>query len=249
MRADSSPLRVAVLTSHGAPGLEDLVRDPRRGSVFEIAGIVSSGAELRSSIPVIPMPQPMRNLHAREACDRQLAGVLEGLKADFILLVDYRFIVTVPMLDAFAGRMIALHDGDRGYGGLHAVVDAVFAGEHQTRSSAYIVTDRVDEGPLVLLSEPYPIAPMAEDARLRGRADLLTSYAKLHRTWMVQNAWGPMLRRLVEMLAAGTMQVVGEVAWVDGVPGPCRMGQAPAVCYEEREIAAGIPPWCPYIAT
>ena len=246
MRADSSPLRIAILTSHGAPGLEQLISDPRHGTLFEVAAVLSCGASVRTSVPVIPMPRPPRS-RERDRHDAGLARILKELNPDFILLIDYRYVLTGAVLEPFAGRMIAMHDGDRQYRGLHAVSNALFAGEQETRSSAFIVTERVDEGPLVLLSGGYRVAPIAEDARRWGRADLLTSYAELHRDWMVESSWGPMLVRTVEMLAAGTMQVIGNVVWVDGVPGPCRMGEAPAVCHEE--IAAGIPRWCPYIAT
>jgi hypothetical protein len=37
------------------------------------------------------------------------------------------------------------------------------------------------------------------------------------------------------------------VVWVDGVPGPCRMGDAPAFCREQE--ASGVPVSCPFITT
>lgn len=182
--------------------------------------------------------------------------MLRKAKADWIVLAGYPWIITAPLLQAFPGRILALHDADltlrdddgaRRYKGLHAVRDALLGGEQETRSSAFVVTEDVGEGPLFLLSGAYRVAPLAEDARRWGAADLLTAYAALHRQWMVRGAWGPMLLRIVELLAAGDIRIVGSVAWIDGVPGPCRMGEAPSICHD-RNID-GIPLSCPFISS
>jgi hypothetical protein len=55
-----------------------------------------------------------------------------------------------------------------------------------------------------------------------------------------------MFVRLTELLAGGTMQIVGDVAWIDGAPGPCRMGEAPGAC-REVPVERGIPASCPFI--
>ncbi len=108
------------------------------------------------------------------------------------------------MLESFQQRLLALHDGDlmlrdengrRRYAGLHAVREAIFAGETETRSSAYFVTQEVGAGPLFLLSRSYRVAQLARDARELGAADLVSSYAELHRRWMLRGCWGEMFIR------------------------------------------------------
>jgi len=151
------------------------------------------------------------------------------------------------------GNVLALHDADltlrdRVYGGRHAVRDALLAGEHETRSTMYVVTRDGARGPLFLLSGPYPVAPMALDARARGDADFVMSYADLHRQWMIRESWGEMIVRALELLAAGTMKTAGDIVWIDGAPGPCRMGEAPHACHDpEAMLARGIPRSCPFI--
>jgi hypothetical protein len=45
------------------------------------------------------------------------------------------------------------------------------------------------------------------------------------------------------------VQVVKDIAWVDGAPGPCRMGEAPAICGDATDsIRRGIPASCPFIS-
>ncbi|HEU4521585.1 MAG TPA: formyltransferase family protein [Thermoanaerobaculia bacterium] len=266
MRGNEPRLRVAILTSRNATGIESLISDPRRGTVYEIAGVVSSEPELRNAavieaarVPLLSIPfarfheergLPPRNLRARRQYDEELAATLQRLGADYVLLVGYRYIVTSPLLEAFPNSVIALHETDltqQRDRGLHAVADALYTGAPETRVSAWIVTEEVAAGPLLLLSGAYRVPPVVDDARRWGAADLLRSYSDIHAQWMMRRASGPMLVRLVEILAGGTLQIVGDVVWVDGAPGPCRMGEAPALCLEEEP--AGIPRSCPFISS
>ncbi len=79
------------------------------------------------------------------------------------------------------------------YTGLTAVRDAIRAGEPQTRATAHIVTERLDEGPILLRSRPFPVAPLVADLRRRGLAHAVNAYAFAHQEWMLETAWGPLL--------------------------------------------------------
>lgn len=268
-----TPIRVALLTSGSAPALEPLLGDPNRGALYDIACVLGSEIELEQAplleaagIPLVLRPMrrilgdrdlSLRNLHAREEYDRETAEILKSFQADWVILAGYHFIVTEALLSLFPDRVLALHEGDltlddgdgrRRYTELHSVRRAIFAGERETRSSLFFVTDRVGEGPLFLLSRPYPVAEIAADGLAWGAYDLVNSYVKVHRDWMIRSAWGEMIARAIGFLAAGTIRVANDVAWVDGVPGPCRMGEAPRACHVLKgEIERGIPSSCPFI--
>lgn len=268
-----APLRVALLTSSSAPGVERLLADPNRGAVYDITAVVGSETDLieaarleAAHVPLILRPMrrmlhdanhAYRNLHAREDYDRETADLLKSLKVDWVILSGYHYIVTEPLLAAFADRIVALHEGDltlldedghRRYTELHAVRRAIFAGEKETRSSMFFVTPQVGQGALFLLSEPYPVAEIATDGLAWGAYDMVNSYARVHREWMLRSASGPMLERAIQFFAAGTIQLARDVAWVDGAPGPCRLGEAPRVCHTlSGEIQRGIPSSCPFI--
>ena len=122
------------------------------------------------------------------------------------------------------------------------VLGALFDGAHETRSTMSLL-----DGPLFLVGAPFPVPPLIDDARVRGDAELIETYAPLHRRWMIEASFGVMLQKAIEFLAAGELQIVKDVVWIDGVPGPCRMGDAPAVCRESEK--GGIPINCPFIAT
>ena len=259
------PLRIAVLTSHHATGVEQLLADPNRGVTWELSIVVGSEPALaeaslleEAAVPLELRPMRLvpafRNLHAREDYDKDLGDLLERIAADYIFLAGYDYILTEAILERFQGRILAVHDADLSnrehalYAGPHAVRDAILSGQSETRSSVYVVTREVARGPLFLLSGPYPVAPMALDAREHGDAAFLIQYAELHRRWMRQSTWGPMLARTLELLAGGTTQIIGDTVWVDGAPGPCRMGEAPHTCHDpETMLARGIPRSCPFI--
>ena len=268
------PLRLVVLTSRSAPGIEALLDDENRGQVYEIVAVICADTHLaeaarleRAGIPLLYRPirefheerhLPLHNLQARSDYDAEIAELFHRMHGDYLFLVNYHYLVTDPLLATLPQRIIAFHDGDltlkdadghRRYAGPHAVADAILAGEPETRSSAFLVTREPGAGPLFLLSRGYPVAPLVRDVRQWGAFDVASEYAALHRRWMLQSAWGPMLVKSVELLAAGYMQVVHDVAWIDGAPGPCRMGEAPTTCSESAEsLERGIPASCPFIA-
>lgn len=271
--AASAPLRIAILTSSSAAGVERLLADPNRGAVYDIACVVSTETEVletplleAAKIPVILRPLrrelgshglSLRNLHAREDYDRETADLLKSLQVDWVILDGYHYIVTEPLLDIYTDRVLCIHEGDltqvdddghRKFVEMHAVRRAIFGGEHETRSSMYFVTPHVGEGPLFLLSAPFPVSPIAADGLKWGAYDLVNSYARTHREWMLRASWGPMIERAIQFIAAGTIRVANDIAWIDGAPGPCRLGEAPRECHlHVSEIARGIPSSCPFI--
>jgi folate-dependent phosphoribosylglycinamide formyltransferase PurN len=274
MPGPTLPLRIAILTSHSAPGIEFLLDDENRGRLFDIVAVICSGTHLaeaarleRAGVTVIYRPirefhedrnLPLHNLNVRSEYDGEIAELLHRVNADFLFLVNYNYLVTEPLLAMYPQRIVALHDGDltlkdsdgrRLYAGPHAVTDAILGGEPETRSSAFIVTREAAAGPLFLMSGAFPVAPLIRDVRAWGAFDVATEYASIHRRWMLQASWGPMLVKAAELLAAGYVQIVHDVAWVDGAPGPCRMGEAPVACHESAStVERGIPASCPFIA-
>jgi len=172
-------LKIAVLTSNRAPGLEDLQR--------------------RLAIDCVLQRRPVGN---RMAFDRETADILLARDIDAVLLLGYLYIVTEPLLAAFPDRVINLHDSDLPhYPGLHATRDAIYAGERETRSAAHIVTAQLDAGPVIARSEAFPVAPFVHDAVAAGHHDIVRAYAYAQREWMMRSAWGALAAAAVERIA------------------------------------------------
>ncbi len=214
--------RVAVLCSRRCPGLESLLAGHRRRE-WDLAGcIVSDGAlsdrrRLEAArVPVLDHPirafydgRPLSDLPRRRAYDRTTAELLRAWRPDLVLLSSYLFLLTETVLEAFPDRIVNVHgsdlartgpDGRPLYAGLRAVRDAIRAGEHETRATAHVVTERLDEGPILLRSRPFPVAPFVADLRRRGLAHAVNAYAFAHQEWMLETAWGPLLTGAVALM-------------------------------------------------
>lgn len=228
MLNDFRSLRVAVLCSRRAPGLSDLLHHPIRRKVFDIACVLTTEAEMagqeeieEAGIPVMPHPirrffderdATLSDVETRRQYDGVTADVLRHLNVDTVILLGYLYVLTDVMLRAFPGRIVNIHDsdltlsspsGERRYTGLHSTRDAIVAGEPETRSSVHFVTAKLDGGPVLLLSDRYPVAPFAREAASAGATDIVKSYSYAHREWMIRDSWGPLLVRSIEYLAAG----------------------------------------------
>ena len=201
-------LRIGVLCSKRAPGLDALLRHPQRGRLYDVACVITSEPLLgdktlieAAGVPVLSHPILGRTRADRPQYDEITAQTLTMLDVNLVVLLGYIYIVTEPLLSNFPERIINIHDGDlssRRYIGLHATRDAIIAGEKETRSTVHIVTADVDAGPILALSKPYPVAPFAYEAAMEGHMDVVRAYAYAHREWMMRDSWGPLLIRTIE---------------------------------------------------
>ena len=181
-------LKVAVLTSNRAPGLESLRRHPLCGSLFEIDCVLTR--------------RPPRDLRLRAEYDRETAGILHMRGVDFVILLGYLFIITDPLLAAFPDRILNVHDGDPKYPGLHATRDAIVAGERQTRSVVHVVTRDLDAGPLIVRGDPVSVPPFVTASAIAGEKDIVRAYAYAHREWMMRSVWGDLVAQALERVVA-----------------------------------------------
>ncbi|MDX1582685.1 MAG: formyltransferase family protein, partial [Thermoanaerobaculia bacterium] len=240
-----NPLRVVVLCSRRAPGVVELLDDPDYGDLFEIVGVISSesrveGAEeiIRRDVPLIhnPIREVMGelglspfDLRHRGEYDRRTLDLLEVLRPDLVVLSSYLYLLSPVILDEWYGRVINVHDSDLTvkdeegrprYTGLRSSRDAIFAGEPQTRATVHIVTEELDAGPILFRSEPFPVSSVAAEARAWGDETILKAYARAHRAWMIRAAWGPLLRRAIEIWAFFEILLVNGRLYVNGTAAP-----------------------------
>jgi phosphoribosylglycinamide formyltransferase 1 len=238
----SHALRVAVVCSRRAPGVSYLVDAPEQGCSYELVAVVTSDPECveRGRLATAGIPcllHDIRTFYAargarladlapRPDYDRATVEHLAPFRPDLVILCGYLHIVTRPLLAAYPERVINIHDSDLAltdavgrprYRGLHAVRDAIFAGESETRSTVHLVTPEVDAGPLLVRSQPFPTHPMVDDGRDWGAADLLKAYAYAHREWMMRVSWGPLLATAIGLYARNEAHGVGGLGTAIGV--------------------------------
>jgi folate-dependent phosphoribosylglycinamide formyltransferase PurN len=221
------PYRVAVLSSRRCPGARQLLAAPPRGPRWQLVCAATNEEDVAerdlfasAGVPVVTHPirefyrrrrRPLGDLALRREYDAELARVLSVSRPDLLLLSSCLYVVTRPLLDAFAGRVVNIHgsdltmrdpEGKPKYLGLRAVADAILAGESATRATAHWVTEDVDLGPPILRSRPFPVAPFVSSLLPENR-HAVKAYAHAHQEWMLQEAWGPLAVEVLRLAAAG----------------------------------------------
>jgi phosphoribosylglycinamide formyltransferase-1 len=187
-------LRIAWLSTTRAPGLDYVLT--RQGRDFMlVAGVVTDpDGEALALLRAAGVQALLHNIGAfgrapalRPAFDARTRDLLAPFEPDVLLLSGYLHIVTAPLLAAYPGRIINVHDADlsvRGadgrprYRGLHATRDALRAGATETRCTAHLVTADVDEGPILARSRAFPVE---------------NRHHYLQRELMMCEGWGPLI--------------------------------------------------------
>ncbi|MFP4174393.1 MAG: phosphoribosylglycinamide formyltransferase, partial [Halobacteriales archaeon] len=173
---------------------------------------------------------PTTDLGVREEFDERTRELVEPYRPDIVMLSGYMRILTPPVVSAFP--VINVHpadlrieeDGERVYTGFDPVRDAVLAGENETRSSVHLVTEDVDDGPLLVVSRPFPVEREMVQT-LRARSDeALDNYLAAHQEWMKWDGDGPALAKALELVAEGRVDL--ETGEVNGERAPYVMSQS-----------------------
>jgi phosphoribosylglycinamide formyltransferase-1 len=253
-REDDQPLRVAVLCSHRAPGLVHVLDDARRGSLYDIVACISSEHDFgeREAVVARGVPTfvhdirdfyrswgaPLRDLELRKDYDASILQRLALYDADVVMLCSYLYIVTATLLEAYPNRVVNIHHSDVGngngngnrkgtnYPGLHAVRDAIIAGEPETRATAHLVTRDLDAGPPIARSWSFPVHPMVADLRRWQATKIMKAYAFAHQEWMIESAWAPLMFASIELFARGELQTWGDDVLISGSTRPLELEPA-----------------------
>ncbi len=89
----------------------------------------------------------------REEYDGRLIGVLKACKVDFVLLAGFMRILTPLFVRTFQWKILNIHPSLLpAFRGLHAQRQALEAGVKITGATVHFVTDRLDDGPIVVQS-------------------------------------------------------------------------------------------------
>ena len=239
---ENGTLRILVFFSGGASGLRYLANeDPNYGEKYEVVGAFTDvpdapGVEFvrDSGIPLetndleafyAERDTPTTDLDVREEFDAETREMIAPYEPDVVLLSGYMRILTAPVVSEYpivnvhpADLRVEDDEGERAYTGFDPVRDAVLAGEDETRSSVHLVTEDVDDGPLLVVSPPFRVErEMVETLREHSDEDL-DAYIEAHQEWMKWGGDGPALAKTLELVADGRIEL--ETGEVDGERGP-----------------------------
>ncbi len=109
------------------------------------------------------------SLEDRPVYDKEVAKILSKYNIEVLAYAGYMNITTEPIISKFLGINVHPADlsiktdaGERKYVGAHAVIDAIKAGEETIASTTHIITQGVDEGPLLMISTPIEVEVPSE---------------------------------------------------------------------------------------
>ena len=105
----------------------------------------------------------------RAAHETAMLVALRAAGAEIICLAGYMRILTPLLVNAFAGRMLNIHPSLLPlYPGLHTHERAIAAGDARHGCTVHVVTDVMDEGPVVAQAE-VPMLPGDDPDTLAAR--------------------------------------------------------------------------------
>lgn len=158
-------LVLAVLISGNGSNLQAIIDQIQAGRLDARIGIVISneagayGLERarRAGIPARVLDH--RGFPDRNAYDDALAGLLQQLHVQLVVLAGFMRILTPQFVDRFAGRIINIHPSllPR-YPGLNTHQRAITAGDREHGASVHFVTAELDAGP-VIIQRRIPVHP------------------------------------------------------------------------------------------
>ncbi|MBI4173212.1 MAG: hypothetical protein HY519_00660, partial [Candidatus Aenigmarchaeota archaeon] len=166
----------------------------------------------------------------------------KGFQTDLICLAGYWAILRKPLLDAFAGRIINSHPADltaldnagkRKYAnvyGWHAAMAAIGNGEQHTKTCIILATREVDEGPILVTSQPLAFAKKLDSLKRLpdgpAKQQALQEFAGQHQELQKKACDFPAYLKALELIAAGRLalgtgtQGKNKTMYLDGKPLP-----------------------------
>lgn len=96
----------------------------------------------------------------RDIFDAATVQTLRPFSVDVVACAGYMRKITSALLNAYTcvnvhpADLSVVRDGKRDYTGSKAVRKAILAGAHELRASTHVLTEKLDGGPLLMVSSP-----------------------------------------------------------------------------------------------
>tara|TARA_R100001463_G_scaffold131609_1_gene191751 strand:- start:697 stop:1212 length:516 start_codon:yes stop_codon:yes gene_type:complete len=145
-------MRLGVMCSGNGSNFENIVHScPNHEVVLMVYNKKKCKARKRADLLDIP------SAYSKDEDD--IIKILNVYEVDMIVMAGWMRIVSKKFVDEFAGRIINLHPSLLPkYKGLHAVEQALKAGEGETGCTVHFVTEELDSG-AIIKQQTVPILP------------------------------------------------------------------------------------------
>jgi phosphoribosylglycinamide formyltransferase 1 len=149
--------RIAIFLSGRGSNMEAISRETREGILADVCEIAlvfsnnpySAGLTSAREAGLDTLCIPSKGL-GRRTFDAQLALALARYELDYIVLAGYMRIVSPPLLQHYAGRIVNIHPADtRQHQGLDGYKWAFEQGLETTMVTVHLVDAGLDTGPIL----------------------------------------------------------------------------------------------------
>ena len=142
-------MRLGVMCSGEGTNFENIVHScPKHDVVLMVYNKKHCGAKRRADLLDIP------SVRIASKNEDDIIKIFEAYNIDIIVMAGWMRVVSKKFIDAFPGRIINLHPSLLPkYKGLHAIRQAIEAGESETGCSVHYVTEELDSGAVIRQSE------------------------------------------------------------------------------------------------
>lgn len=171
---------ISFLASHGGSSARFLIAAMREGQLAASPGIlITNNRDSAIFHWCLDNDVNVRHVSAKshrgeENADEAIASLLQDAGTDLVVCSGYMKHIGPRTLAAFPGRILNIHPallpayGGKGMYGDHVHAAVLAAGERQSGATVHVVTEGIDEGPIVL-QEAVAVLPDDDLASLRAR--------------------------------------------------------------------------------
>ena len=147
-------MRIGVMCSGEGTNFENIVHScPDHEVVLMVYNKKKCGAQKRADRLGI------KSIRIASKDEHLIIKIFEAHHVDLIVMAGWMRVVSKKFCEAFAGRLINLHPSLLPkYKGLHAIEQAIKAGETETGATVHFVTEYLDSG-AIIKQQPVPILP------------------------------------------------------------------------------------------
>ncbi len=165
--SEGATSRIAVGVSGAGSNLRALVDADRRGVLGASVALVF--ADRPCAAIEWAAGQGIRTALVDDGRDDELAGLLDDVRPDAVVLAGYMRVVGPLVTQPFRGRILNVHPSLLpAFPGAHAVRDALAHGVRVSGATVHLVDETLDGGPIVL-QEAVPVLPDDDEASLHDR--------------------------------------------------------------------------------
>ncbi len=203
---------VVILISGRGSNMEAIVRAQIPGA--RIAAVISNrpdagGLDFAARHGIAVRVVDHKAYPSREAFDAALAGEIDALSPDLVVLAGFMRVLTDAFVSRYAGRLLNIHPSLLpSFPGLHTHRRALEAGVRVHGTTVHFVTPTLDCGPVVIQAA-VPVLTGDDEDSLAARV-----LVQEHRIYPQAVRW--FVEDRLQLTATGGVRVEGESAGPDG---------------------------------